>query len=136
MKKFKITLTLILLVTGWGAWAQETFPRNDVKDDRAGQYAFTNATIVVDPQTTLQNATLLIKGDKVEQVGANLSVPKGYVSIDLKGKYIYPSLIDMFTNYGLPEVERPSGSPYGGREQIQSKTKGAYNANQAVKAHY
>ncbi len=136
MKKFKFMLTLILLVTGWGAWAQETFPRNDVKDNRAGQYAFTNATIVVDPQTTLQNATMLIKGDKIEQVGANLSVPKGYVTIDLKGKFIYPSLIDMFTNYGLPDVERPTGSPYGGKEQTQSKTKGAYNANEAIKAHY
>ncbi|MCB0491647.1 MAG: amidohydrolase family protein [Cyclobacteriaceae bacterium] len=136
MKKFKFMLTLILLVTGWGAWAQETFPRNDVKDNRAGQYAFTNATIVVDPQTTLQNATLLIKGGKIEQVGANLSVPKGYSTIDLKGKFIYPSLIDMFTNYGLPDVERQRGNRFSGPEQTQSKTTGAYNANQAVRAHY
>ncbi len=135
-KKSKIIMILALLFCGWTAFAQETFPRNDVKDNRAGLYAFTNVTIIVDPQTTLQNATLLVKGNKIEQVGASLSVPKGYVTIDLKGKFIYPSLIDMFTSYGLPDVERPRGGGFGGVEQMESKTKGAYNANQAIRSHY
>jgi len=127
---------LVFLLCGWSAQAQETFPRNDVKDTRAGLFAFTNATIVVDYQTTLQSATLLIKNGKVEQVGSNLAVPKGYTLIDLKGKYIYPSLIDAFTNYGLPEVERARGGGFGGPEQMATKTKGAYNANQAIRSHY
>ena len=62
MIKRILTLTLVLSLAGLAAWAQETFPRNDVKDSRAGLYAFTNATIVVDPQTTLTNATLLAGG--------------------------------------------------------------------------
>lgn len=127
---------LMLLLVGGSSFAQETFPRNDVKDNRAGLYAFTNATIVVDPQTTIQNATLLVKGSRIEQVGANLTIPKGYTTIDLKGKYIYPSLVDIFTNYGLPDVERTRGGGFGGSEQIESKTKGAYNANQAIRSHY
>ncbi|HEY5692795.1 MAG TPA: amidohydrolase family protein [Cyclobacteriaceae bacterium] len=135
MKYGKIIFLFALLLSG-NSWAQETFPRNDVKDIRAGQYAFTNATVVVDPQTTIQNATLLIKGDKVEQVGANLVVPKGYAVIDLKGKYIYPSLIDMQSTYGIPEAERSRGRSFGGAEQTQSKTKGAYNANEAIRSHY
>lgn len=135
--KNKLIICIAMLLSGWGALAQETFPRNDVKDNRSGQYAFTNATIVVDPQTTLQNATLLIKDGKIEQVGANITVPKGYATIDIKGKYIYPSLIDMFTSYGLPEMERSRGGRgFGGAEQIETKTKGAYNANEAVKSHY
>lgn len=136
MKKHKILFILVFLLSGLGVLAQETFPRNDVKDSRAGLYAFTNATIVVDPQTTLQNATLLIKGNKIEQVGANLSVPKGYAIIDLKGKYIYPSLIDLFTSYGLPEVEKSRRGGFGGAEQTYSKTKGAYNANEAIRSQY
>lgn len=136
MKRSKITLILALLFCGWSALGQETFPRNDVKDNRAGLYAFTNATIVVDPLTTLQNATLLLKGSKIEQVGTNLTIPKGYATIDLKGKYIYPSMIDMFTSYGLPEVERARGGGFGGPEQIDTKTRGAYNANQAIRSHY
>lgn len=136
MKKIRILFLLSLALSGGSTWAQETFPRNDVKDNRPGLFAFTNANIVVDAQSTLQNATLLIKGDRIEQVGTGLAVPNGYTVIDLKGKYIYPSLIDMFTDYGLPEVERPRGGGFGGVEQIESKTKGAFNANQAIRAHY
>jgi len=136
MKKCRLILIFAFLLSGWDASAQETFPRNDVRDSRAGLYAFINAIIVVDPQTTIQNATLLIKGSKIEQVGANISIPKGYTTIDLKGKYIYPSLIDMFTSYGLPDVEKTRGRGFGGIEQIESSTKGAYNANQAIRSHY
>lgn len=136
MKKSKIVVILALIFCGWTARAQETFPRNDVKDARSGLYAFTNATIVVDHQTTLQNATLLVKNGRVEQTGSGISIPKGYTTIDLKGKYIYPSLIDMSTSYGLPPVERARGGGFGGAEQMESKTKGAYNANQAIRSHY
>lgn len=41
--------------------AQVTFPVNGVADPREGCYAFTNATIVKDGQTTLTNATILIR---------------------------------------------------------------------------
>ena len=137
LKRSKLIFTIALFFCVWNALAQETFPRNDVKDSRAGLFAFTNATIVVDHQSTLQNATLLVKNGKIEQVGSNLVVPNGYTLVDLKGKYIYPSLIEMHTNYGLPEVERIRGNGgFGGAEQMESKTKGAYNANQAIRSHY
>ncbi|NNF35054.1 MAG: amidohydrolase family protein [Saprospiraceae bacterium] len=117
-------------------FSQETFPRNDVLDNRTESYAFINATIVVDSKTTLKNATLLIKKGVIENVGTGIAVPKGFTSIDLQGKYIYPSFIDLHTNYGIPEMKRQRGGGFGGAEQIQSKTKGAYNANEAIKAHY
>jgi len=132
----KRLLLFIFAVMVYGVHAQETFPRNDVKDNRAGLFAFTNATVVVDAQTTIQNATLLIKGNRIEQVGTNLPVPKGYATVDLKGKYIYPGLVDAFTSYGLSEPERARGGGFGGVEQMASKTKGAYNANQAIRSHY
>jgi hypothetical protein len=90
MKKSKLILIFTFLLSGWAVCAQETFPRNDVKDSRAGLYAFTNATIIVDPQTTIQNATLLIKGSKIEQVGANISVPKGLHHHRPEGKVHLP----------------------------------------------
>jgi len=136
MKSSRTALVIALLFSGWITEAQETFPRNDVKDNRPGLFAFTHATVVVDPQTTLQNATLLIKGDRIEQVGTGLSVPKGYATIDLNGKFIYPGLVDMSSSYGLPEVQTPRPMGFSGREQINSKTKGAYNANQAIRSEY
>lgn len=127
-----------LLVFCWAQTnAQETFPRNDVLDERVGAYAFTNAQIVVDPQTTVEGGTMLIRDGRIEGVGTNVRVPKGYTVIDLDGKYIYPSLIDIYTNYGLPEIKRERrGRGFGGPEQINSNKPGAYNANQAIKSEY
>jgi len=100
-----------------------------------GAYAFTNATIVVDENRTIEKGTLLIKDGKIESVGASANVPKGYTTIDLTGKHVYPSLIDLQTHYGMPEVKRNRRS-FRGPEQIQSKTDGAYNANEAIKSEF
>ncbi|MDN5205557.1 amidohydrolase family protein [Fulvivirgaceae bacterium BMA10] len=130
-----LLLTFVLIMLCFHGFSQETFPINDVKDKRAKAYAFTNATVVVDHKTQIDNATLIIREGKIENVGQGLSVPVGYKVIDLQGKYIYPSLIDIYTNYGLPAVKRVRRS-FGRAEQINSKTKGAYNANEAIKAEF
>src|SRR5437868_1058642 len=104
MKHLKL-LFLCCLVCMVAA-AQETFPVNGVTDIRSDCFAFTNATIVKDPQTTLQNATLVIRQGKIVAVGANAAVPKDAVVIDCKGKYIYPSFIDLFSDYGMAAPKR------------------------------
>ncbi|MBD2755250.1 amidohydrolase family protein [Spirosoma validum] len=113
------------------AVAQTTFPRNGVYDERTGLYAFTNATIIVDPQTTLQNATLLIRDGRIEAVGTSVSVPAGAVVADLKGKRIYPALIDINSDYGMPEV-KVERRGFFAPPQLESNKKGAYYWNQAV----
>ncbi|TSJ39221.1 amidohydrolase family protein [Mucilaginibacter corticis] len=111
--------------------AQQTFPVNGVQDIRPGLYAFTNATIVVNSQQTIQNGTLLIKDRVIESVGAGTAIPKGYVVVDLKGKYIYPSLIDAYTTYGLPDAPRQA---FTGRTITPLSTKpGAYGWNEAIR---
>jgi len=134
MKKYVL---LFFLLTGTVCLlrGQETFPVNGVQDQRTRARAFTNATIFVDYQTKLENATLLIRDGKVVAAGADVSVPEGYVETDLEGKYIYPSFIDMYTNYGVPEVKR-AGFSWGSQEQIQSEKDGPYNANEAIKSEY
>lgn len=112
--------------------AQETFPVNGVADQRSDYFAFTNATIVKDPQTTLQNATLIIKQGKIIGVGANIAVPKDAVVVDCKGKYIYPSFIDLFSDYGVTPPKGEGGGDFSNYQNI-SNTKGAYNWNQALK---
>ena len=116
---------------------QETFPKNDVADKRPEAFALTNAMIVTAPGAKLENATLLIRNGVVETVASNGTVPDGYTKIDMTGHHIYPSFIDVFSSYGQPEVKKPPrGNPYVKKEQIQSDIKGAYNANEAIKASY
>ena len=116
--------------------AQVTFPVNGITDPRTGCYAFTNATIVKDGQTTLNNATLVIRDGRITGVGTNASVPKDAVVINCKGKYIYPSLIDIYTDYGIPQPQRPTLPPGGffAPQQFTTSTKGAYGWNQAIKS--
>jgi imidazolonepropionase-like amidohydrolase len=95
-------------------------------------YAFKNCTLHVDESTTLYNATLLIKDGLVVDAGQKTTIPASAVVYDLKGKHIYPSFIEMYSDYGMPEV-RPTPRSYG-PPQMESNTKGAYGWNQAVKA--
>ena len=60
MKKAIPLLFFITLLTIEKSFAQETFPRNDVKDQRAGAFAFTNANIFISSTTKIEGATLLV----------------------------------------------------------------------------
>jgi len=117
--------------------AQKTFPVNGPWDVRPGLFAFTNGNIVVSADQTITNGTLLIKDRVIEAVGTGIAVPKGYLVIDLKGKYVYPSLIDAYTTYGMPEAPRQAFGPGGGgfgRAAVYTSTKpGAYGWNEAIK---
>ena len=101
--------TLLLAICVTYAYAQETFPVNDVKDVRDKAYAFTNATIHTDHQNVISNGTLIIRDGKIENVGSGLAVPSGYTEIDLSGKHIYPGLIDPYTTYGIPKPKEERG---------------------------
>ncbi|AWO00769.1 amidohydrolase [Chitinophaga alhagiae] len=123
-----------LLVAGFSARAQETWPVNGVADPKNDCYAFTHATIVKDAQTTLSNATLVIRDGKIAAVGAAVTIPKDAVVIDCKGKFIYPSFVDAYSDYGMPAVQRRGGFGSSTGPQFLSNTKGAYGWNQAIKS--
>ena len=100
----KTILLCFLLTIFYNSHSQETYPVNGSFDIRPGLIAFTNANIVISADQTIIKGTLLIRGRNIEAVGENISIPKGYRTINLNGKYIYPSLIDAFTSYGFPDV--------------------------------
>ncbi len=114
--------------------AQQTFYTNGITDDRNTVYAFTNATIYTDYQTKISDATLLIKDGKILEVGTNITIPKGAVAQDLKGKIIYPSFIDLYSDYGMPAVEKAKIRSWF-QVQFNPQTSYAYGNNEAVKAH-
>lgn len=131
MKRF---ILLVLVSVTVNLFAQETtFHRNGPDDYREGVHAFTHAVIFKTYNTRLEDATLLIRDGKVVEVGTNVALPKGAIVHDMKGKFIYPSFIDMYSSYGLPE---PKKGPNPEGPQMESNTKGAYGWNQAIHADY
>jgi imidazolonepropionase-like amidohydrolase len=123
-------------------FSQQTFPENGVADNREGCYAFTNATIVKDGQTTISNATLVIRKGKIIAVGTGVAIPKDAITIDCSGKFIYPSFIDIYADYGMPAQQATTGfGGFGGgnftpgqQPQLDAGTKGAYGWNDAIKS--
>ncbi len=114
--------------------AQQTFPVNDIAFSANDCYAFTNATVVVDAKTTLINNTVVIRKGKIESVGTN-AAPKDAVVIDCKGKFIYPSFVDVYTDYGMPARQQTGfGGGFGGQSKMLATNKGAYSWNEAVRA--
>ena len=135
MRKARSFLVTLGLLMGFILQAQTTFPVNGVADERTGHYAFTNATIVKDATTTLTNAIMVIKEGKIVAVGTDLKVPAAAVTIDCRGKYIYPSFIDIFSDYGMPAQQaRQTGAGFFAQQQYNTATKGAYGWNQAIKS--
>lgn len=108
-----------------------SFAVNGVMDHRDGHYAFTNATIYKTYNQKITNGTLVIKEGKVVSVSAGSSVPRGAVMIDLRGKTIYPSFIDIYGSYGVPKAKKSEDQEDG--PQMESNKKGAYGWNQAIK---
>src|SRR5690606_1923684 len=111
MGRFLLWCSLICF--SFTAFSQPTFPINGAHDVRPQQFAFTNATIFVSPGKVIENGTLLVEGEKIVAVGKNLSIPAGYLVRDMNDDFIYPSFVDAFSVYGMPELETVSGSNRG-----------------------
>ncbi|MCW3124404.1 MAG: amidohydrolase [Bacteroidetes bacterium] len=118
--------------------AQEsTFKANGPDDYRDGVHAFINATLYKDYKTKIDNGILVIKDGKIIDAGAAVSIPLGAIVHDMKGKYIYPSFIDMYTDYGLPATPKVlTRNEDDGGVQYFSNLKGAYGWNQAIRSDY
>ncbi len=141
MGKLRLSVRRKIFLFLWGfslmtllAKSQPTFPVNGVADPRTNSFALINATIVKDAQTTIANASIVVREGKIIAVGAGVAIPKDVVVIDCKGKFIYPSFIDIYSDYGITVPDRPQrGFDYRAPAQFLSNTKGAYGWNQAIR---
>jgi imidazolonepropionase-like amidohydrolase len=118
-------LALAVLWCGVSLFAQDYFPENDgVKSKNNNYTAFTNAKIFITATQVVEKGTLLIQNGKVIQVGKTVSIPKNTVMVDLKGKSIYPSFIDIFSDFGVKKPKRAEGS--GRSPQYDATREGFY----------
>lgn len=104
-------LLLTLFLGGIGLNAQEYFPVNDgVKEVNSNYTVFENARIHVDPETVIENGMFAVKDGKITAIGKSITVPKNSVRIDLEGKEVYPSFIDVYSEFGVKKPERVTGN--------------------------
>ncbi|MFC6858881.1 amidohydrolase family protein [Zunongwangia atlantica] len=122
--KYKFLLCFLFLgITSLSA--QEYFPTNSgVKTTNTNYTVFKNATIHVDPTSTIENGMFAIKNGKITAVGKSISTPKNSVIIDLEGKDVYPSFIDLYSEFGIKKPEREAG--FGRSGQYEATREGFY----------
>ena len=111
--------------------AQETFNVNGSHNKNHNYYAFANATIHVDYQTTIEKGTLLIQDGKIVAAAKSVNIPKNAVVYDLKQKHIYPSLIDIHSNYGV--LAQKSEKSNNHNQKTKKQKRGAFGWNEAIK---
>lgn len=113
--------------------AQETtFKTNGPDDYREGKHAFIHATVYLTFNKKIDDAILLIENGRVKAVAqANFAgeLDGGYITHDMRGKFIYPSFIDIFSDYGMPEIQKAKNQE---DPQMESNIKGAYGWNQSI----
>ncbi|HKK41072.1 MAG TPA: hypothetical protein VJ963_01600, partial [Bacteroidales bacterium] len=108
-------LFLLLLALPFQLHAQQDdAPVIGVSDRRVDIYGLKNARVVVDYQTTLEKADILIASGRIAAIGTNIDFPKGTIIYDLSGKTVYPSFVDIYAgNYGIRSGSSgPSVNPY------------------------
>ena len=111
--------------------AQLGYWQNDTTTKDQSIYAIKNITLYQDYKTVIPDAVLVIQNGKVLESG-KVAIPKNAVVIDGKGKFVYPSFIDLYTNIGVEKAEA---------KQVDSKsiylpnTASAAAYNDAVKAY-
>ena len=125
MRKHFLLISAILTIPFFGV-SQITFPNNGAPQNNHTIYAFTNCSLHVDADQLIANATLIIQDGMILNAGAKIVVPKEAITTDLKGKHIYPAFIDLYSDYGMPEVKRT--------DYADAPKKGAFGWNQAIKS--
>lgn len=122
MNPLKLSIFLFFMISV--SHSQDYHPKtNGVKNPDYSIVAFTNATIHVSPSEIINNGTLLIENNKIIAIGTTVNIPKNTETIDLSGKMIYPSFIDIYSSFGIEKLkrERRNNSP-----QYDANRKGYY----------
>lgn len=123
-------LSALLFLAGSAAYAQSTFPVNGISSEDKSLYALTNARLFIEPGKVETDAVLLFSEGKIVKAGKGIPVPKHAVVTDLKGAFVYPSFIELFSDYGIDSPKEESGRGY------ESSRKGAYAWNDALRSDF
>lgn len=124
----KYFIALFLLISN-SCFSQQYTPKNGIEESKNSLFLFTNATILVSPDKTLEDGSILIKNDEIIEISKSIIAPKNAIIIDCKGKTIVPAFIETYSSIGLPEI---ASKVYSYQPQIETSKHGAYYWNESI----
>jgi imidazolonepropionase-like amidohydrolase len=74
--------------------------------DAAHPLAIKNARVVVAPGQSIEKASVVLRNGLIEDVGAQLEIPRDAEAIDGSGLIVYAGFIDGRSTIGLPDTKR------------------------------
>src|SRR5215510_14401157 len=107
MKKRTVTFCLLLLALMASAIvAQAPAQSGPITAIKAGR--------LIDPETgtAAANQVIIIEGEKIKEVGANLAIPAGATVIDLSKFTVLPGLVDAHTHMAITYKGQPENNYY------------------------
>jgi len=116
------------------AEAQQTAPQAGLRENPSRVHALEDARIYVRPDLVIDRGVVIVRDGLIVEAGASVDVPPDAQRWDYSGKTIYPGLIEMFTQVGLPEeeAEKSTGSTYWNPSVRPERSAAeAYRANEA-----
>lgn len=122
-------ITSFVLISNPSLLAQETYPVNGTLEKDLTVYKLTGATIHKSATETMTGDLVIFQG-KIVAAGESAPEMPNTRTIDVSGMHIYPSFIDLYTDYGMPDApkkERQRGP------QFTSNKKGAFGWNEAIR---
>ncbi|MCM4159333.1 amidohydrolase family protein [Antarcticibacterium flavum] len=118
-------LLCILLFVGVNLYAQDYFPTNEgVKTQNTNYTVFENAKIHVDPNTVIENGMFAVRDGKITAIGKTINVPANSHRIDLEGKEVYSSFIDLYSEFGIKKPQRSNNN--SNQPQYEAEREGYY----------
>ena len=133
----KKTLFVCFLLVSFMGISQDYFPENHgIKATAKTPILLTNANIQADASTFIEGGSLLIHEGKIKAVGKQIKLPKGAVEIDLNGQYVYPSFVEVYSDFAMESVKSATSG-----KQYEANRKGYYwndhiRAEQEAKNHF
>jgi imidazolonepropionase-like amidohydrolase len=86
-----------------GANGNGTAGTSGTQSSAGAVWAITNARIHPVTKPVIERGTIVIRGTKIEAIGAGVAVPAGAKALDVGGADVYPGFINARTTVGLAE---------------------------------
>lgn len=109
------TVCLLALAPWCGAQdPRSTEPTVGLRKNRPQIVALVGGRVVVRPGETIENATIVLDGSIIQEIGerAKVAIPPGADEIDCQNQTIYAGFIDAWSEVDVPDPPQDKGIPH------------------------
>ncbi len=104
-------LSTLLFVQAWGEDASSKHVEG-LRKHPVRAFALTGLRIVQSSGQIIENGTLIVRDQKIAQIGAEIELPADVDIIDCDGKTAYPGFIDSFSEISLDAASKRPATAY------------------------